>query len=53
MYLYSKKAQEHYLKYPIESFLLAKFAGSIDGKEFIKSKPDNIEKTDRILHDTM
>ena len=55
MYLYSKRAQEHYLTYPIESFFLAKFANSQDGKDFIRSKPDESEKnakTDRILHDT-
>ena len=36
MYLYSKKAQEHYLQFPIECFLLAKFAKSSEGKNFIK-----------------
>ena len=41
MYLYSKKAQEHYMAYPIETFLLAKFASMKDGKKFIESKPDN------------
>jgi len=52
MYLYSKKAQEHYLTFPVESFMLAKFAASKDGQNFIKSKPDNSEKrakTERIL----
>ena len=55
MYLYSKKAQEHYLTYPIESFFLAHFAASKDGQNFIKSKPDTSEKrakTVRILHNT-
>ena len=35
MYLYSKKAQERYLTYPIETFLLAKFAASKEGQKFI------------------
>jgi hypothetical protein len=55
MYLYSKKAQEHYLTYPVEAFFLAHFAASKDGQNFIKSKPDTSEKrakTARILHDT-
>ena len=41
MYLYSKKAQEHYLTYPVETFLLAKFASMKEGKQFIENKPDN------------
>jgi len=56
MYLYSKKAQENYLKYPIESFFLAHFASSTDGKSYIRSKPDNSEKsakTERIMHDIL
>lgn len=53
MYLYSKKAQEHYLKFPIETFFLAKFAESKEGKEFIRNKPDNnSQKIERILNDT-
>ena len=55
MYMYSKKAQEHYFNYPVESFLMAHFAASSDGQDFIRSKPDHSEKhakTQRILHDT-
>ena len=55
MYLYSKKAQEQYFKYPVESFFIAMFAKTQDGKTFIKEKPDTSEnqaKQERILHDT-
>lgn len=55
MYLYSKRAQEQYFKYPVESFFIAMFAKSQDGQTFIKEKPDtseNLAKQERILHDT-
>jgi len=31
MYLYSKKAQEHYMTYPVECFFLAAFETSAEG----------------------
>lgn len=52
MYLYSKKAQEHYMTYPVESFFLAAFEMSSAGQSFIKTKPDSKEKTERILRET-
>lgn len=51
MYHYSKKAQERFFTYPIESFFMAMFANSEDGKEFIRSKPDSPEKTQRLFKD--
>ena len=52
MYLYSKKAQEHFFTFPVESFFLAYFAASKDGLNFLKSKPDCSQKRQRLLHDT-
>lgn len=51
MYHYSKKAQERFFTYPLESFFMAKFATSADGKLFIESKPDSQEKTQRLFKD--
>lgn len=52
MYLYSKKAQEHYMTFPVECFFLIAFEVSKDGQKFIRSKPDANEKTERILKET-
>ena len=52
MYLYSKKAQEHFMTYPVECFFLAQFYNSAEGKRFIQTKPDSEEKAVRILSDT-
>jgi hypothetical protein len=40
------------MTYPVESFFLAVFEVSTAGQNFIKSKPDSKEKTDRILRET-
>lgn len=53
MYQYSKKAQQTFFDHPIESFYLAMFATSEEGKSFITHKPDksvNKEKTRRMFN---
>ena len=58
MYKYSKKAQERFFTYPIESFYFAHFALSKSGQKFIESKPTNpgssgySSKLERLLRDT-
>ncbi len=41
MYKYSKKAQDRFFSYPIESFIFAAFALSDEGLNFLQNKPDN------------
>lgn len=51
MYKYSKKAEERFFTFPVESFLMARFAGSKDGLAYLKSKPDALDKRKRLLSD--
>ena len=54
MYKYSKKAQDRYFSFPIESFLFAAFSLSDEGLGFLQKKPDNVadaEKLRRLLSD--
>jgi len=53
MYKYSKKAQDRFFSFPIESFLFAAFALSDEGLHFLQSKPDNNdnEKLRRLKND--
>ena len=53
MYKYSKKAQDRYFSFPVESFLFASFALSDEGHSFLQSKPDNAdpEKLKRLKDD--
>jgi hypothetical protein len=55
MYRYSKKAQERFFSFPIETYYFVKFAASTIGQDFIRSKPDGDDKPDkikRLLSDT-
>ena len=55
MYHYSKKAQEKFFSFAIETYFFIKFATSKAGKNFIESKPDTTEKQEkvkRLLSDT-
>ena len=38
MYKYSRKAQERYLSFPVQAFLLVTFSISDEGMQFLKSK---------------
>ena len=54
MYKYSKKAQDRYFSFPIESFLFAAFSLSDEGQGFLQNKPDNQNdpaKLNRLLTD--
>ena len=54
MYKYSKKAQDRFFSFPIESFLFAAFSLSDEGLNFLKSKPDNNDDEKlRRLHDDL
>uniref|UniRef100_A0A7S3IN23 Uncharacterized protein n=1 Tax=Strombidium inclinatum TaxID=197538 RepID=A0A7S3IN23_9SPIT len=41
MYKYSRKAQDRFFSFPIQSFLFASFALSDEGLHFLQKKPDN------------
>ena len=41
MYKYSKKAEDRYFSYEMESFMFAAFSLSEEGVKFLKDKPDN------------
>ena len=54
MYKYSKKAEDRYFSYEMESFMFAAFSLSDEGVRFLKDKPDNYkdpEKLNRIQRD--
>lgn len=48
MYKYSKKAQDRYFSYSIESFLFAAFALSDEGIHFLQNKPDNLADSEKL-----
>ena len=48
MYHYSKKAQERFFTFPIETYFFIRFAGSREGREFIQRKPDNQNKPEKV-----
>ena len=47
MYKYSKKAQDRFFSYPIESFIFAAFALSDEGLNFMQKKPDNVDDVEK------
>ena len=55
MYKYSRKSQDRFFSYPVESFLFAAFSLSDEGILFLKSKPDNKVDEDKLqrLHDDL
>jgi len=48
MYKYSKKAQDRFFSFPIESFLFAAFSLSDEGLKFLQNKPDNVSDGDKL-----
>lgn len=48
MYKYSKKAQDRYFSFSIESFLFAAFSLSDEGLSFLQNKPDNVADTEKL-----
>lgn len=48
MYKYSKKAQDRYFSFPIESFLFGAFSLSDEGLRFLQEKPDNANDPEKL-----